>query len=281
MIEIFAPAKINLHLHVTGKRADGYHLLDSLVCFADIGDKLSVKPADDFKFFVNGEFADTVPKDMNTVIKAANLLSSAFQKPLHVEIHLIKNLPAGAGLGGGSADGAACIKGLAQLWNLDLNDARIQEIALQVGSDVPVCLHSKPVIMQGIGEEFIPAPALPEIYAVLIWPNQHVSTPAVFKTLMLENFSASVDFKSSTLLDNLKATRNDLSKAAEKLYPIIADALDALKTSKDCQFARMSGSGSSVFGFFADKNKAADAAQKIAAAHPDWWVRSCRINKTN
>lgn len=294
MLRIFAPAKINLHLHVTGKREDGYHFLDSLVCFADAGDTLFFEAAQGFEFQVEGKFAsDLKPHDRNssptsgnTIVRAAWLLADMLARELNVKITLQKNLPLGAGIGGGSADAAACLWGLCQFWSLNLPEDYLHNIALKIGSDVPVCLKSQPVIMQGIGDIIKPAPELPEFPVVLIWPNQHASTPEVFNHLGLTDFSGIADFKTSySDLKDLTAdlqfkTRNDLEKSARELFPVITEVLETFKEEKDCRLIRMSGSGSMVFGIFENEDASLKAAEKIQALHPDWWVRPCWLNRT-
>ena len=286
MLKIFAPAKINLHLHVTGKRADGYHLLDSLVCFADIGDNLIFQKSDRTEFEITGPFGTGLDANDNSIVKAARLLSQAVSREPRIKITLEKNLPLGAGIGGGSADAAACLWGLCQIWDLNLPEDFLQEIALKIGADVPVCLKSQPVIMRGIGEVLSPAPDLPELPAILIWPNCHAATPSVFKSLNLESFSSQADLKpvyqdtDALIADLTLKTRNDLEAPARSLYPVITDALEILQQEKDCRLARMSGSGSTVFGIFEDELSAVKAAQAIQAQHPEWWVRPCWLNRT-
>lgn len=293
MLKIFAPAKINLHLHVTGKRPDGYHLLDSLVCFTDIGDQLIFEPSIGFQFDITGPFADhllagdksAAPSSGNSVVKAAWTLANSVGRELNVRITLQKNLPPGGGIGGGSADAAACFWGLAQFWNLHLPDNYFHMLALKIGSDVPVCLKSQAVVMQGIGDQFKPAPELPEIPIVLVWPNKMAPTPEVYKSLAMKTFSDNFDFRpsyksSKDLIGDLAAfTRNDLAGAASGLFPVIAQAEKLLKTQDHCLFARMSGSGSTVFGLFESDEDAQTASEKILEAHPDWWVRHGWLNR--
>lgn len=294
MLRIFAPAKINLHLHVTGKREDGYHFLDSLVCFADAGDTLFFETAHGFEFHVEGKFAsdlkandrDCSPASGNTIVRAAWLLADTLARELNVKITLQKNLPLGAGIGGGSADAAACLWGLCQFWSLNLPENYLHKLALTIGADVPVCLKSQPVIMQGIGDVIKPAPELPEFPVILIWPHQHASTPEVFNNLGLVDFSGIVDFKPAySDLKDLTAdlqfkTRNDLEEPARALFPVITEALEILKAEKACRLIRMSGSGSTVLGIFENEDESLKAAEKIQALYPDWWIRPCWLNRT-
>lgn len=291
-LTVKAPAKINLHLHVTGKRQNGFHELDSLVCFADIGDDISFEPSRSLQFEVTGEFAHLLSGDdlsisresNNSVIRAAFLIADKAQRDLDVKITLQKNLPAGSGIGGGSADAAATLKGLAEFWNLEIGDEEIHAMAEKIGSDVPVCLQSKPVIMQGIGEIIFTAPNLPAMPAVLIWPNQHASTPLVYKNFSADLFSPGISFDRHyknirDIAEDLKTrTWNDLELAAIKLFPSIGQAEDILANANGCLLSRMSGSGSTVFGLFEDENQAIAAAKHISQAHPDWWVRPCLLN---
>ncbi len=293
MLKIFAPAKINLHLHVTGKKPDGYHLLDSLVCFADIGDTLYFEPARGFNFKIEGNFAthltqndiDSSPASGNTVVRAAWALANTLARELNVAITLQKNLPPGGGIGGGSADAAACLWGLCQFWNLNLPTDYLHNLALKIGSDVPVCMKSLPAIMQGTGDIILAAPELPEIPIVMIWPQQPASTPDVFRSLEMPKFSEAVTFKKNyedipqLVADLNLQTRNDLDGAAQKLFPVIGLALQNLRDNKECLLARMSGSGSTVFGIFESEEKSAEAVEAILKAHPEWWVRHGWLNR--
>ncbi len=284
MLRVFAPAKLNLFLHVTGKRQDGYHLLDSLVCFADTGDELILEAADRFEFTIEGPFSSQLSNDdisENTVVKAAYLWAAATGKDLNVKITLIKNLPSGAGIGGGSADAAATLRALQEFWSVSVPEKKLHDIALNIGSDVPVCLESKSVIMQGTGDILLPAPELQELFALLIWPGQKTPTPDVFKNRS-SAFSGNANLKSSynnteTLIDDLTSqTRNDLELSATELFPIINDALNVLKREENCLFVRMSGSGSTVFGIFKNQEDLDTAAKNIRSSQPNWWVQPCR-----
>ena len=281
MLRVFAPAKINMHLHVTGKRPDGYHLLDSLVVFANIGDELSFESSEKFEFQVEGEFASVLQNIAdNSVTRAAKGLAEKLKRDPNVRITLQKNLPAGAGIGGGSSDAAACLKGLCKFWTVT---PPLESLALSIGSDVPICLSQHPSLMRGIGDVLLPAPELPELSAVFIWPCKPASTPEVYKNLKLqkssEEFLFSPAYKTpNDLISDLEQTRNDLEPPAIELFPVIREARSALKQNSDCKFARMSGSGSTVFGIFETDEKAASAAETIRQDHPDWWIRSCRLN---
>lgn len=258
--EVFAPAKINLTLHVTGQRADGYHLLDSLVAFADVGDVLRFSPGSGLDLEVTGPFAAGVPTDArNLVWRAAELVG------FKGHIHLEKNLPHGAGIGGGSSDAAAVLRYMGQ-------SAR----AATLGADVPVCLQPRPQRMRGVGACLEPLPDLPSCGLVLVNPGVAVPTVSVFDALAhKENPPMPEQVPAFETLDALciwlAGQRNDLEAAACAQFPEIEAALGALDQAL---VARMSGSGSTCFGLFAD---AAGVAEEIAAAHPDWWVVRTRL----
>ena len=292
ILTVNAPAKINLHLHVTGKRPDGYHELDSLICFADIGDQISFEAAPTLQLDVSGEFSHLLTgKDLsvsrdsnNSVIRAVWLMADRIGLEPKVRISLIKNLPTGSGIGGGSADAAATLKSLAQFWDAPISLDELLFLAEKIGSDVPACIKSRPVIMQGIGEKIFTAPVLPKMPAVLIWPDQHTSTPLVYKNFQTDLFSPCISFERryesvNHLTEDLKSrTANDLELAAIKLFPCIGQAGDILDKSNGCLLSRMSGSGSTIFGLFETENQAVTASKYIAQAHPNWWVKSCLIN---
>ncbi len=279
-IEVTAPAKVNLALHVTGRRADGYHLLDSVVGFADLGDRLRFDVAEDLSLSVTGPFTAGVPTDgANLILKAAALMKGEGQG---ARIALEKHLPHGGGIGGGSSDAAATLRALSRLWQVPLPDPS-QVLAL--GADVPVCLAAPaPQRMRGIGEDLAPLPPLPEIYLTLVNPGVPVPTGQVFARLAevcgadnpaLAPPPPASDFDAFT--GWLAAQRNDLEAPAAMVAPVIAEALAALRAAPDCRLARMSGSGSTVFGLFATAQRAERAAAVLAAARPGWWVRTTRL----
>lgn len=296
MLQVFAPAKVNLHLHVTGRRDDGYHTLDSLVAFADIGDVLFFEKARNFSFEVEGPFAesftgaelDTSPQSKNLVVRAAWRIANLLARELDVSIKLQKNLPLGGGIGGGSADAAACLWGLCQLWNVSLPETHKSALALQLGADVPVCLKSETCIMQGTGEIFKEAPELAELPVLLAWPGAPTSTAAIFQSLEMPQFSAPAKFPGGaidqigTLCAYLNAsTRNDLTSGAVSFLPAVKLALDLIKTQPGCQLARLSGSGSTCFGIFENEDQLTQAAETISLHHPTWWVRTGWLNRVS
>lgn len=269
----FAPAKINLTLHVTGQRADGYHLLDSLVVFADMGDHLSLRPAARARLCVTGPMAMGVPVGPdNLVLRAAALMG------VPAEITLDKHLPAAAGIGGGSSDAAACLRALSIISGLP-----VPENVLSLGADVPVCLLARAARMQGIGERVTPVAGLPPLDAVLVNPGVPVSTPAIFRRLtrrdnpaMPETLPAWPD--ASELIRWLGAQRNDLQAPALAEAPVIGDVLHTIDATRGCALARMSGSGATCFGLYPEAADAAEAAQALRAAHPGWWVCAVRLS---
>ncbi|MEN9410949.1 MAG: hypothetical protein RL216_2923 [Pseudomonadota bacterium] len=265
----FAPAKVNLTLHVTGRRADGYHLLDSLVVFAGVGDRVSASLADEASLVVTGPMAAGLSGEGdNLVLRAARLMGVA------ARIGLEKVLPVSSGIGGGSADAAATLRLLARLSGRALPGAA--EV-LALGADVPVCLQGRAVRMTGIGEGLGAVPALPEAWLVLVNPGVGVSTPAVFKALArADNAPMPREVpkmrSAAELAAFLSMQRNDLEAPAMALQPVIGRVKAALSAQPGCRVARMSGSGATCFGLFDDPLAAHAAARAIRAAEPAWWV---------
>lgn len=273
----FAPAKVNLALHVTGRRTDGYHLLDSVVVFADMGDWLEIVPDTTLSLQVTGPRAAGVPTDgRNLVLQAAAL----FPQARGAAITLEKHLPHAGGIGGGSADAAAALRGLAALWGQPLPDAAA---VLGLGADLPVCVSGRPSRMAGIGEVLTPLPPLPPLYLVLVNAGVAVPTGPVFKGL------ARVDNPGLPAMPDrgwtdagdfaawLGDTRNDLEPPARRNVSVIDDVITAIGDSDDCLIARMSGSGGTCFGLFATEAAARAAAVALSADHPDWWVQAAAI----
>jgi 4-diphosphocytidyl-2-C-methyl-D-erythritol kinase len=277
-----APAKVNLYLHVTGRRADGYHLLDSLVAFADIADRVEVASTDRLNLEIDGPFAAALSTDAdNLVLKAARLLAEAAGRDPRVRIRLTKNLPVAAGLGGGSADAAAALKALLRLWRIPRSRVALERIAEALGADVPVCLEGGVRYLSGIGERIEPAPPLPPAGLVLVNPNIALPTKRVFERFH-GRFSepARLDRAAAdaiALAHALARRRNDLTEAAEAAVPEIARVLAALRQNSDCLIARMSGSGASVFALYADPPTADRAAQRLRTAAPGWWIAAGRF----
>jgi len=270
-----APAKVNLYLHVTGRRADGYHLLDSLAVFPDIGDRLQVTEDAALSLHLDGPFGvDLVPEADNLVLRAARALAAACNLPARGRITLTKNLPVASGIGGGSADAAAALRLLSRHWNVSPPPADLARISLQLGADVPVCLASTPRRMAGVGEVLAAAPMLPQGFMVLVNPGVHVATPAVFKartgdyTLPAELPPAWSDM--AQLAQGLAAMRNDLQPPALSLAPEIGVALSELRATQGCLLARMSGSGATCFGLYETETLAKSAA--VTMSRPGWWT---------
>ena len=271
MLRLSAPAKINLSLKVLGRRDDGYHLLDSLVAFADIGDTLFLQKADSTVLTVSGPFGITAGDD-NLVKRAHAAMEAHIGHALPCHMELQKNLPIASGLGGGSADAAAALRGLAQLYNLD---APLVDLAASLGADVPVCLDSAPAIMRGIGHDIERLNGLPFFDIVLVNPRQSVETAAVFGVLSLDGTVEATPLPNinqpAALLDFLKMQGNDLQATACQIVPDIAACLAALD---DCGFAysAMSGSGTSCFGLCAPGSGRAMAARYRTLREKDWVV---------
>lgn len=286
-IHVFAPAKINLTLHVTGQRADGYHLLDSLVVFADVGDSLLLQPGNGFSLKTEGpEAADVPDGKSNLVLRVADL----FPDMAGASVVLTKNLPVASGIGGGSADAAAAVRGLMTLQGNRgfipdfSNPARapIAKRLLEMGADIPMCLMSSAARVGGVGEQITLLPDWPETHAVLVNPRRALATPSVFKALS-QRVNAPMPTTipkfagADEMAEWLAGQRNDLEAAACALEPRIAFAKTVLDAQPACLLARMSGSGATCFGLFADRNGAERAAAAIALAHPDWWVQAVRL----
>ena len=269
-----APAKVNLHLHVTGRRADGYHLLDSLVVFAGASDELRAAPAADLALSVEGpEAAGLAEEPDNLVLRAARALAAAAGRPAAAALRLEKRLPVASGIGGGSADAAAALRALARLWSPGLDDAALAAIALGLGADVPACLASRPCRMGGIGEVLAPAPRLPACGIVLANPRVALPTPAVFRA-RTGNVSPPARLPpawgdAAAMARDLAMLRNDLEPPAIALCPAVAEVLAVLGSLPGCLLARMSGSGATCFALMPD----AAAARRAAGLLPAGWWR--------
>ncbi len=271
-----ARAKVNLALHVTGRRADGYHLLDSLVVFAGTGDVLTARVADALTLDIGGPRGaglSTGPE--NLVLRAAR----AFPAGRGAAVRLEKHLPVASGIGGGSADAAATLRLLARLWGVALPDPAA---VLALGADVPVCLAGQTARMSGIGETVAPLDApLPRAWLVLANPGAELSTPAVFRTLERRDNPAMPDLPplpdAMALAAFLHTCRNDLEPPARAVCPAIAPVLAALAAQPGCLIARMSGSGATCFGLFATRAQARAAAANLTRAEPGWWVRAAEM----
>lgn len=276
-----APAKINLYLHVGPARADGRHDISSLAVFADVGDTVSAALAGTPSLDVGGRFADQVGPNPDNLI--TRVLALAGAAPMAVRLD--KQLPVASGLGGGTADAGAALR-LALGLDAGLTPARIEEAARKLGADGLLCLRAKAAIAEGEGERLCPAPRLPELHAVLVNPGVPSSTAAVYRaydegpgafSAQRPGLPAQID-SLDALLEILRATRNDLEGPAMRLEPRIGDARAVVSATEGVLFARMSGSGATIFGLCADASDAAAAADAIRAMTQDWWVVPTRLN---
>ncbi len=287
MLNVFAPAKLNLYLHITGKHANGYHELDSLMGFVDVGDELRIAPAPRFSFHVEGPFAksfssqelDASPTSGNLVVRALYALAQRLSKSPDVAVTLIKNLPLASGLGGGSADAAALLRGMMEWWNVrPENVPGFDELLLALGAEMPLCFHGRPAFVRGIGEVLEEADLPPDIPVLLANPGILCSTAAVFSAYEHKADKALLPLPEAftdraALINFLALQNNDLYETACNLVPAVADVIETLKTLEGCRLARMSGAGATCFALFDDVSVAKDGAQKLTAAHPSWWVR--------
>jgi 4-diphosphocytidyl-2-C-methyl-D-erythritol kinase len=280
-----APAKINLALHVLGKRPDGYHDIDSLVVFTDLGDSIALADAESpLALSVDGPFAAELKSSLqgrdNIVLAAAQRLAAiAGDSAVSTGLRLTKNLPPASGLGGGSADAAAALRLLHRHWRISLPIGALADIGAEIGADVPMCLASVPLRATGKGERLAEVPGLPALPVILAFPSAGVSTARIFERAgdgtdrRLPRIPAGIA-SPAELAAWLRQTRNGLEDAAVAELPAIREALDLLTRARDSLFARMSGSGSCCFGLFPDLDAAKLAAGAIRAARPSWWVKA-------
>ncbi len=272
-VEAFAPAKINLTLHVTGQREGGFHTLDSLVMFADVGDKITLTISDKPGISVTGPMAAGVPQDhTNLSLRAADFMGAT------VFVELEKHLPNAAGIGGGSSDAAATLRAIS-----NLTGTPIPKNCITLGADIPLCLHGTAARMRGIGDIIEPLPGLPALHAVLINPNLAVPTPGVFRQLThRRNTPMPAQLPTletpAALIDFLQEMRNDLEAPAIKTEPVIAQVFEALQVTPGCRLARMSGSGGTCFGLYEDAETAGAAVGRLQETYPGWWVMQTQLN---
>jgi 4-diphosphocytidyl-2-C-methyl-D-erythritol kinase len=280
-----APAKVNLTLRIFGRRADGFHELESLVAFAPFGDRLTLWPDGSLDLKVSGPMAAGAgPLADNLVLRAARALAERIEGLTLGRFVLFKQLPSGAGLGGGSADAAAALRLIAKANGLGLDDRRIHEAACATGADIPVCLDPRPRVMRGVGEILSAPMVLPKLGILIVHPGLALPTGPVFKALGLapgEQYAKAPSSSPSSaapdrdaLLAWLASERNDLERAAISIAPQISDILSAIAGLAECRLARMSGSGSACFGLFDSAQAAMAAATHLTAARPSWWVRA-------
>ncbi|HEX4158371.1 MAG TPA: 4-(cytidine 5'-diphospho)-2-C-methyl-D-erythritol kinase [Rhizomicrobium sp.] len=282
-VVVAAPAKLNFCLHVGTRRTDGYHGLESLVAFAAMGDLIALEASECFSLSVDGAFAGSLDSgDDNLALRAARLLAASTNTDRGAQIRLTKNLPVASGLGGGSADAAAVLRGLVRLWSLDTPRSALRELAASLGADVPVCIESAPAWMEGKGERITLLPPLPPLHLLLVNPGTAVATQAVFATLrerrglgLARPDSAFAD--ATAFLQFLQTTGNDLEEPARAISPDVGNVLDALMEQQGVLLTRMSGSGATCFGIFETAAELASAASHISAHHPEWWVKETML----
>lgn len=280
-----APAKVNLALHVTGRRADGFHTLHTLCVFTELGDQLSARPANEDRLTVSGPFADDLPVGRsNLVVRTIEKFRARF--PGHIEggvsIHLEKHLPVAAGLGGGSADAAAVLRILARMGAAPVPDAELFALAATLGADVPMCLYSRTCEVLGIGERIKPVTAFPPVHLVLVNPMAPVSTADVFRRLETrENppmppLPEALD-RAAMLSLWLSDTRNDLEPPAIAIAPAIAGVIETIAATAGCALARMSGSGATCFGLYGSAAAAHQAAHDLREKLSGYWVAATPV----
>jgi 4-diphosphocytidyl-2-C-methyl-D-erythritol kinase len=279
-------AKVNLTLRVLGRRSDGYHELESLVAFADVGDRLHLQTGAPLALEIDGPYTEACgsPAD-NLVLKAATAFAARVEGLRLGHFVLTKELPVAAGIGGGSADAAAALRLLVhanrQIFaKADFADARVRDVALGVGADVPVCLESRARIMRGVGEELLDPLDLPPLPALLVNPGVPLSTREVFARLggkFSTASSAAVPRDAAALIDWLAAQGNDLTEPAIACVPVVAEVLNACSALPGARLARMSGSGPTCFALFGSQAEAERAARALQATHKDWWIQATML----
>jgi 4-diphosphocytidyl-2-C-methyl-D-erythritol kinase len=281
-----APAKVNLFLHVGPVEADGYHPVSSLMVFADIGDRLTIGPADYPAFESDGPFAAALGDGLNLVERAWGLVAERAHVPMApFRLILTKLLPVAAGLGGGSSDAGVALKLIRDSMGLPLDDEALIEIARELGADGPACFRAEPVLGEGRGDRLSPAPAMPPVDAVLVNPGVPCSTGAVYRAFDLGGAKGGADTPGlpevfedvSELAAVLSFCRNDLEAPATQVAPEVATVLDTLRGAPETLLARMSGSGATCFALCASTYDAEALAEQVAALSPRWWVQRCRL----
>ena len=274
---VFAPAKINLYLHLIGRRPDGYHLVDSLVAFADIGDRLTVRPASAVSLELIGDEAEGLAAERdNLVLRAARLLADHAGISVGAALLLEKNLPVASGIGGGSADAAAALRALRDLWRVAMDDAALARLGERLGADVPVCVYGRAAWVAGVGDRVEFAPDVPAAGVLLVNPRRPLATGAVFNARRGPFGSTAMRFApmprdAAALAQALAPLRNDLTEAAIELVPEIGEILAVLGRLSGALIARMSGSGATCFALFADRAAAERGRDELAVEQPGWW----------
>ncbi len=275
-VQEFAPAKVNLFLHVVRRRSDGYHDIDSLVAFSDVGDEIELSLSAEDRVTVSGPFSVAVPADdSNLAIRAVRALGEAVGRDTGVHVRIQKNLPVAAGIGGGSSDAAAVLRGLARLWALEPSLA-FPQVAASLGADVPVCLFARASRVRGFGDIVEPHPLPRRLPVVLVNCGRTVSTAAVFAAN--RTYGGGAGDSGDDIVAWLGHQRNDLEPAAVSICPEIGTGLDLLRQQPSCSLARMSGSGATCFGIFTDLAAAQAAACVIQTEVPDWWCVAAELH---
>jgi len=282
---LFAPAKVNLNLYVKGRNKNGYHNISSLVGFTEIYDVITMQLSKSTTLELSGSEGSLIQHEKNTniILKTINFLQQEAKIPLQVDIKLEKNIPVAAGLGGGSADAAAVIKGACKiLGNKELFNINDELLAGKLGSDVPVCFYGKGAWIEGYGNKLVPANEWPESWLVIANPRVPVSTRDIFSKN--KNFTPEPPQKYIHLTsfqefsDYLRGQKNDLTPAAIAVCPVIKNVISAIKNLPNCSLARMSGSGPSCFGLFETQKDATNALDILQSMQPNWWVKSTKLN---
>ncbi len=282
---MLTPAKINLDLLITGRRKDGFHLLDSVVVFVGYGDELTAKAADGLSLDIKGAFANKLNNDPeNLVLKAARKLCEFAGVKPDIKFQLTKNLPVSSGIGGGSSNAAAALKLTMELLNLDVGDVDLRKLALSLGADVPVCLQSNTSHMTGIGENIKQIDLCGGQPILLVNPGVSVSTPDIFKSFknMALPFTSRkpVDFNQinwTLMLEHLKASKNDLQMPASVINASVSEVIEKLKNLEGLIFSRMSGSGATCFALFESDDLCKKASKSLSNQHETWWIKATNI----
>ena len=283
----FAPAKVNLFLHVGAPRPDGYHPVCSWMVFADVGDTVAIQPAEDSEFVIDGPFsAALMTEPNNLVMRAADALLSRMpgERP-NFRLILDKRLPIASGLGGGSSDAGATLRLLRDALQLQVGDAALEAVAADLGADGPACLWGRPVVAENVGDALSPAPRMPSINAVLVNPRRPAPTAKVYAAFDAAGAAGTADRpplpewleSAEEVAFVLEHTRNDLELPAISIEPCIGEVLDTLRGESEVLFARMSGSGATCFALCPSDIEAEGLAERLESMRPGWWVRRCRL----
>lgn len=276
-LKIKAPAKVNLFLHVTGKRNNGYHNLESLFVFTEFGDEISIKESIEDKISFKGKFSKNLDSKNNTAIKALSLFKKETGIKTEYNIKIKKNIPVEAGLGGGSADAASVLNSLNKLNKNKLSKEKLKEIAFRIGADVPACLYKTAVLVTGIGEKIRPVKIKDKLFILLVNPLKNLSTEKVFKEGFTKYEKEKFYNKKTLLLDEIIKQKNSLEENAVKIVPEIKEVLGLIDKTKNCQLSRMSGSGATCFGIYKTKKDLDNAFAFIKKHKKSWWFQKTKL----